>query len=241
MKRLYFWNDLNIFFKDEKELAKAEEKFKRFFESISKNNKTIFYYISYHDTQAWMENISSFRESANIYLGTRPSKLFDRKNQSSLTIYPKRVRDARGKTKEVFISEKDKELIKNYLKNVDVIRIIEDVMVCGVTIDKLIEEIGEENLSFKLVIEFFLENTLSSNEIKAKYGGNIVTDRYMEMQGISITESTCICAYDLLEGKINDMDYDESFEKLRYFFGDYTSRFLDLMGEIRESLNGIKG
>lgn len=235
MKKLYFWNDFNVFYRDESLLAQIDEKFSVFFHKIS-NDETKYVYLSYTDIKIWEKKLQAYVETPNIYLGTRPDRIFESKKPGSVIIYPKRERDASGMTKSISLSKEDRELLKEYSKRESEIRIIEDVMVCGVTMENLLDEIVRETESKRVIIEFFLENRSSAKKIHEKYGNRVSTDYYMQMQGVSLKESTCICAYDLLEGKIKGMNYDESFEKLKYYFGEHTSDFLDLYKGIRNQL-----
>lgn len=235
MKNLYFWNDFNVFFHDEALLLQIEKIFSDFFKEIS-NGETNYTYLSYLDLNTWKRKLQPYIEKPNIYIGTRPDKLFDLKAQGAITIYPKRKRDSSGKTSGVTLSDKDRKIISEYLQRESEIRIIEDALVCGVTMESLLDEIFSEIKTKNVIVEVFLVNQESQKRIQAKYGNKLRMDNYMQMNGISIEDSTCICAYDLLDGRIKGMDYDESYEKLKRFFGEFTNDFLDLYKEIRNAL-----
>lgn len=235
-KILYFWNDLGIFFPQKiEELKEVDKLFKKYFERITRTEGVVYNYITLQDTKDWQKSVKQYVSEACIYLGTRPNKLFANRNAESIEIFPHRERYLDGRTKVAILSENDKEKIKKYVMKGDTIRIIEDVLVCGVTMNVLLKEISKYLTNDQdIFIEFFLKNSISADILEKEIGNRLHIKSYYEMQGESIRESTCICAYDILKGKFNDMEYSEYINKLQYFFGQYTYEVLEIMKLIRK-------
>ena len=60
-KRLYFWNDLEIFFPEKKtELELVDKRMQEFFEVISKEGNVIYRYLSLQETRIWCKKIKFY-------------------------------------------------------------------------------------------------------------------------------------------------------------------------------------
>lgn len=237
-KILYFWNDLGIYFPQKtSEIEEIEKDLQIYFTRISQVENIKYKFLSLQDTRMWFEKMKEYMKMPSIYIGTRPNMLFTNRNKDSIAIYPQRKRSFDGRTETSILSESDKKLIEMYTKKTGTIRIVEDVLVCGITMDKLLKELEHSLVKGQNVtIDLFLENKQSSNKIEEKYGNTLHMQCFYEMQGESISESTCICAYDLLDGKFKDMEYDECIKKLKYFFGQSTYEILERMKSIKDKL-----
>lgn len=209
-KRIYIWNDLNIF--------KIN-----FNDKLLKNNLIINFkeieYISNEEIQEWKRSLI-IDKGNYITLGTRPSYLFPEFKQFKIS----RIRNNNGQT--IGFENNDSINLKDKL-NQEKIYFIEDVIVEGKTIEYILNEIISNHYSGQISFYVFYANKITIENLIKKYDNlNLNFHVYKYMSGKPIVESTLICLYDLYYEKIGDVKYIDCVSLYERFLDDNAEDFI---------------
>lgn len=209
-KKMYIWNDLNIFRIN-------------FNDNLLKNNLIINFkeieYISNEEIKEWKKNLR-ISDSNCLTLGTRPSYLFSKFKQFKIS----RIRNNEGQT--IGFKNTDSIFLKDRL-NQEKISFIEDVIVEGKTIEYILDEIISNRYNGQICFYVFCANKITIKKLIKKYDNlNLKFHVYKYMSGKPIVESTLLCLYDLYYEKIGNFKYIDCVNLYEQFFGDNAENFI---------------
>lgn len=234
VKHLYFWNDLSIIYPDKNNIINyIEIILDEFFSEITYSNEYLnISVITNNNFSNWKKKVLTTTTTTNpiICVGTRPNIVFNNCYDNMISIYPVRERDCNGFTSNVHISYNDRNRMIHMINNNKTVTILEDVIVCGVTMKTLLDIIMSDMFFVeKVYVKTFIYNKNSVMNLIDNSLKGFDFNGFIEMYGRSIIDSTCLCFSDVLYGNIKGMNLSESREKLSLYFGDRVNDFLELL------------
>ena len=218
LKKIYIWNDLFLIKKNynskliDKKILEIKKKLGNSISFI--NNKTF----------------NNFKKNINkldniVVIGTRPN-LFTTKIKYNIN--SKRIINKDGFAIDCKI-DIDDEVYK--MKKIN---IVEDIIVSGTTISKILELLQKKNKIQEINIYFFIGYETTINDLKKHYK-NINIYCFNILKETPKTESTCIFLSDLLYEKLGKITYIEHVRN-KNIFGNKTEYFLSKIEELKDFL-----
>ena len=233
MPRLYFWNDLKLFYQElDQEAIRIWEEFRHYLIQNEGYNDLEYFCFDCDIYESWIEQLTF--KSENIFsVGTRPEKmLLKRKDLAFVPIKPRRIRNDNGGSKSILLSEKDKKVTKDVIsKNpYGKIHIVEDVVVNGTTMTFLLEYIQKLGFKGTVLVDTIFLNIEAKKYIEKNYLFDLELKSCVLMEGKPIEESTLICLHDLLFGEIADgKKYYERMDLLSVFLCNKDNQLQELI------------
>ena len=219
IEKLYIWNDLH--------LIKSDIDFD-YIQNKLNELKSIF-----GDSICILNNIDNeFKNKINklnniVVIGKRP-QLFISKYKKKYIIDSKRIIEENGFASDCIIS------IDKKIYSLEKINIIEDIIVSGTTIRKIIDKLKENNHNQKINVYFLMGFKNAVDELKKKYN-DINIDCFNVLEEKAIEKSTCIFLSDLLFETLGNITYIEHIRNVN-LFGSKTETFISKIKEIKDSI-----
>ncbi|WP_221395395.1 hypothetical protein [Clostridium perfringens] len=218
MKYLYIWDDIEVFC-EKKLCEKIESEFGEFLPYLNDIENTEFTLIKNKSFKNWASKFKNMDMDTVITIGTRPRTIFFKKDTLIKNIKLKRIISKDGETKKVEFLNGSKKTLLDCIKNQNEIHFFEDVIVSGKTISSICDFLVKNNYSGKVVFHAFIANYEAVSKMGGKYK-NISFEINKFMQGTPIKNSTLLCLYDLIFGKLGDKYYKERTDLLELFFNN---------------------
>lgn len=206
MNNIVIFNDLEFFYNN---ATKFEGFVKDTFEKLK--NQIIFTYLTYSDALSWFKSQNINKNILSI--GTRPNKIL----KSNLNIKTNRIKDQNGKNVDVIIEQNSFLKLNDYVKDKSVVNIIEDAIVEGNTIIKIIESIRKINKKIKINIYSLICSQKVEEKLKGSFK-NVNVFKNSSLVGMPIKDTTALFVYDLINNKINQKLFIENEKLLKVCF-----------------------
>lgn len=220
-KKIYLWNDLNLFFDNaniDKKLDLISKKYDNL--KIIKSNEII----------EW-KNTTLINKKL-ICLGTRPKALLN--HDKYLKIH--RKRNSKGK---ILGFDDQNNLYWQNIISLQEINFCEDVIVEGKTIQYICFKLKSYKFKGIVNIHVFYANRKSVQKLlENNYDFKLNIYVYKYMSGEAIVESTLFCLYDIFYEKIGNISYMDKKEIYSIFLANKATEFIldmkKLKGEIEK-------
>ena len=227
MKWLYIWDDLNLFSNNPTLLKEARTIIKKL---ISKPSSEVSYQLL--STKSYQEFYAKIKSDFSLAIGSRPHILLERlkKEHSVLTI----CRQHNEAGHSVIYTMPLTEAVKSFFSLLpNRIHIYEDVCVSGQTLLELNKIVNEMNIdASKVTVHIFCANKKSVNELKKNTRFSYHVLYFME--GTALQDSTLLCLYDLMFGKLGNSSYTQRRDLLEKFFPDRFQEFVESINKIKK-------
>lgn len=234
MKRFLIWNDLSLFFENSS-FEKVEMEVNFFLNYLNAKYDMVCKYEFISSKKKMWQNILETSSNLAVFsVGTRPTKLLvEQMNFDVFPIEMFRIRNHEGENREIVIN--DREGIGRFLKKKEEILIYEDIIVEGKSMielcDFLLQNFNERNIT----INVWYSNFNSAINLRKLYPTiSFQVENYFE--GCPIIESTFVCLYDLLYGKIGKIPFIENEQLLANFFFDDVAKLQTEVNNIKKEL-----
>lgn len=217
INKVYIWNDIPLLKKDANVIL-IQEKLKDI-KQVLKDKVEVLDNI---DTE-YKTTVNSLKNIVTI--GTRPN-LFLKGNKKKYNIISKRIigKDGFANDCKLNVDEKIYELNN--------INIVEDIIVSGTTMTKILDNLYSNNPSIKINIYFLIGYEDAINSLKEKFQ-NLNVYCFNMLKEKSTQESTCMFLSDILYEKLGSKTYIKHIRDLN-LFGENTEYFISKMKEIKE-------
>lgn len=163
-----------------------------------------------------------------VTIGTRPN-LFLNKKKKIYNISSKRIIGKDGFADDCEI---DVDIKVYKMKNIN---IIEDIIVSGTTMKKVLENLYKNNPNVKINIYFLIGYEHTIKELKNTFN-NLNVYCFNILKERAISDSTCMFLSDILYEKLGEYTYIEHIRKLQ-LFKEKTEPFITKIKEIRDCIN----
>lgn len=215
-KTLIIWNDLSIFGLNGKAIDSIIGKIDKF-----KIKNINYIYINSETTFCWKSSISNLHNGNTIFIGSRPNYCFNNNLRNALELNPQRTHNENGYTENIDFTKKDTSQLTKFVlktKNKE-IRIIEDIIITGKTMEAILKTIYSTGYSGIITIDVFICNSVAKNNLICQFKDKkIKIIEHILSEGIPIKEMTCICLYDFMYNTLNGLPYCENIDLLKKYF-----------------------
>lgn len=212
MKKLYLWNDLNLFFN-----SNALDGINVAMEAFANRTQGCTL-IGAEEFPSWAKNIKRQDGEKGFLVGTRPNRLTLPNLEGFTPLCPRRVHQTTGTTATVTLPDEQRADLIHGLSDHTEICIVEDVVVGGKTMESLCEIVKSYGPSKKTRFQFFVANQESLQTLVSRYSDVAEFESHYLMEGRPIEESTLICLYDLLFNNLGDHPFRDRYDLLGRFF-----------------------
>ena len=217
IKKVYIWNDISLLRKDANNI--------RIKEILKEIKQTLNNQIDILDDveQKYKDKINGLKNIVTI--GTRPN-MFLNKTKKKYNIVSKRIIGKEGFADDCILNV-DEKIYR--LKNIN---IVEDIIVSGTTMTKILEDLYKNNSNMKINVYFLIGYESAIEDLKEKFP-NLNVYCFNVLEEKSVKESTCMFLSDILYEKLGNKTYISHIQNLN-LFGEKTEYFISKMKEIKE-------
>lgn len=217
IKKVYIWNDIPLVKKDIN-IAKIQENLKEI-KQVLKDQIEILDNIE-KEYKIIVNNLKNI-----VTIGTRPN-MFLNKTKKKYNIVSKRIIGKEGFADDCILNV-DEKIYR--LKNIN---IVEDIIVSGTTMTKILEDLYKNNSNMKINVYFLIGYESAIEDLKEKFP-NLNVYCFNVLEEKSVKESTCMFLSDILYEKLGNKTYISHIQNLN-LFGEKTEYFISKMKEIKE-------
>ena len=186
MENVIIWDDRYLF-----NNLNDDSLIKNKFEKI--NSVCSYHVVDKFESDLWLKKIKGPHQSYVISIGTRPQMV----GNVDLSIMPKRIKNDNGQCVDVVLSIGDETALQNINDNVKKITILEDFVVEGKTLSKIISMIRKHTMvPIEIIVLGGLQQAI--NTLKSKYDYLKFTICGKVVSGIPIEDATVLFVSDLL-------------------------------------------
>ena len=219
INKVYIWNDIPLLKKDIDKVS-IQQKLKDI-QAMLKDKVKILDGID-------SEYIKAVNDLKNIVtIGTRPN-LFLSKNKRKYNIISKRVIAKSGFANDCTLQVDEK------IYKLSTINIVEDIIVSGTTMTKIIQHLYNKNPNMKINIYFLIGYEPAINKLNEKFA-NLNIHCFNILKEKPVEESTCMFLSDILYENLGDKTYIKHIRNLN-LFDTNTEPFIAKIKEIRDAV-----
>ena len=238
MRKLYLWNDLDLFGYEKEKINAVWEQIVFYIRQNNNCQEKECYFYNTDTVKYWIENYHIEKCNLLICLGTRPSICAKTRDLNYLHISPKRIRRKDGSTERIYLNNTEYSDLKKYLlKNIKEVYILEDAIVNGETMRFLLTEIRKINFNGNIFVNCLFGNKKMVENLQEEFAKRVVFNIENCMDGYPIQDSTLICMQDLLYGYISDgVHYYERMDLIERFIENPEYKLLRLIEKLIKQL-----
>ena len=223
LKKIYIWDDIFLT-KKNYNVKFVEKEFKEMKELLGDS----ICFIKKEKIKRYKKDIKKLNNI--ITIGTRP-KFFTERNKYNINT--KRIIGKQGFAVDCKIDFDDR------IYDMEEITLIEDIIVSGTTISKVLSLLYDNNPNKKINLYLFIGYENAINDLRKKYK-NVNIYCYNLLKETAKKESTCIFLSDLLYENLGEITYMEHIRN-KNIFGEKTELFLEKIQKIKEQLKSRVG